>query len=155
MSLLVQYKCEQTLTRIYSIEHKIYQAYKDIGNVSMQDINTSERDRERERAIANTGDLFRGSSTLALRLCLQHYEGFLLKTIPPDHSVPQHLQGVHTRTLGLTSPLTCSRKNKHTQAHQLAEAAPLHRAPTRTRNNKNPQVRLLKYKMNTLVISTL
>ena len=101
---------------------------------------------DRERAIANTGALFQGSCTLALRPRLQHYEGFPLKTIPPDHSVPQHLQGVHTRTLGLTSPLTCSRKNKHTQVHYLAEVAPLHRALIRTRNTANPQVRLLKYK---------
>ena len=40
----------------------------------MQDINK----QEIERAIANTGDLFRGSSTLALRPRLQHYEGFPL-----------------------------------------------------------------------------
>ena len=94
------------------------------------------RDRESN---PNTGDLFQGSSTLALRPRLQYYEGFPLESILPDHSVPQHLQGVHTRTPGLTSPLTCSRKNKHTQAHWLAEAAPLHRAPTRIRNNTNPQ----------------
>ena len=48
----------------------------------MQDINTSEI----ERAIANTGDLFWGSSTLTLHLRLQHYEGFPLETIPQDHS---------------------------------------------------------------------
>jgi len=37
--------------------------------------------------------------------------------IPPDHLVPQHLQGVHTRTLGLSSPFTRSRKNYTPQAH--------------------------------------
>ena len=66
--------------------------------MSMQDIKTSKR--KRERTIANTGDLFRGSSTLALRPRLQHYEGFSLESIPPDHSVPQHLQA-----LGLPSPV--------------------------------------------------
>ena len=81
----------------------------------MQDINTSER--ERERAIANTGELFRGSSTLALRPRLQHYEGFPLKSIPPDHSVPQHLQGVHIRTLGHTNSFILFRKNYTPQAH--------------------------------------
>ena len=76
----------------------------------MQDINTM---RDRERAIANMGDLFRGSSTLALRPCLQHYEGFPLESIPPDHSVPQHLQGVHTETLGLTSPSLVPTRTTH------------------------------------------
>ena len=57
----------------------------------------------RERAITNMGELFRGSSTLALRPRLQHYEGFPLESIQQDHPVPQHLQRVHTRTLGLTS----------------------------------------------------
>jgi len=45
------------------------------------------------------GELFRDSSTLALRPRLQHYEGFSLKSIPLDHSMLQHLQRVHTRTL--------------------------------------------------------
>ena len=38
--------------------------------------------RDKERAIANTGDLLRGSSTLALRPRLQHYEGFSLENDP-------------------------------------------------------------------------
>ena len=63
-----------------------------------------ERERERERAIANMRDLFRGSSTLTLRPRLKHYENFSLESIPPDHSEPQRLQGVHTRTIRLTSP---------------------------------------------------
>ena len=98
MALLVEYKCDQTIPSIY----QLYQAFKDKDNVIMQDIIISER--QRERAIANTGDLYRSSSTLALRPRLQHYEGFPLESIPPDHSVPQHLKGVPTRTLGLSSP---------------------------------------------------
>ena len=43
MALLVEYKCEQTIPKHITIEYKIYQAYKDIGNVCMKDINTSER----------------------------------------------------------------------------------------------------------------
>ena len=83
----------------------------------MQACKTQVRDRERERAITNMRDLFRGSSTLALRPYLQHYEGFSLKTIPPDHSVPQHLQGEFTlELLGLSTPFTRSRKNTP-QAH--------------------------------------
>jgi len=35
------------------------------------------------------GELFRGSSTLTLHPRLQHYEGFPLESIPPDHSVTQ------------------------------------------------------------------
>jgi len=67
----------------------------------------------RERAIANTGDLFRGSSTFALRPRLQHYEGFSLKTIPLDHSVSQHLQRVHTRTLGPANPSLVPARTTH------------------------------------------
>ena len=44
------------------MKHKYIKHIKEIDNISMQDINT----REIERAIANTGDLFRGSSTLTL-----------------------------------------------------------------------------------------
>ena len=36
------------------------------------------------------------------------------------------------------------------QARKLAEAAPLDQALTRTRNNANPQVRLLNYKDETI-----
>ena len=48
----------------------VYQAYNDKHNKSMQDIN-KEIERERVR-IANTRDLFRGSSTLALHPRLRH-----------------------------------------------------------------------------------
>ena len=43
MALLIEYKCEQSNPKHITIKHKIYQAYKDESNVSMQDINTSER----------------------------------------------------------------------------------------------------------------
>jgi len=46
----------------YQLNTSKYQAYKDKNNMNMQDINTSEL---RERwAIANTEELFRGSSHL-------------------------------------------------------------------------------------------
>ena len=64
------------------------------------------------RAIANTGDLFRDSSTLALRPRLQHLKDFHYKPIPPDHSVPQHLQ------------LSDSLVRTHRKPHKLAEDAP-------------------------------
>ena len=51
-------------SQAYINKHTMYQACKYESNVSMHDINTSKG--ERERAIANTRDLFRGSSTLAL-----------------------------------------------------------------------------------------
>ena len=93
-----------------NLSTSIYQASNEYDNKSMQDIN---KVRDRERTIANTGDLFRGSSTLALRPRLQHYEGILLESILPDHLVSQHLQGVHTRTLGLTSPSLVPARTTH------------------------------------------
>ena len=59
-------------------------------------------------------DLFRGSSTLALRPCLQHYEGFALKSIPLDLSVPQHLQGEFIlELLRLSSPVHTASPQAH------------------------------------------
>ena len=142
MALLVEYKYEQTILKHASMQAQVYQASKNISIASKQDINTSERQRERNRKHERFILRFEHTCSTSPPSTL---EGFPLKSIPPDHSVPQYLQGVHTRTLGLTSPLTCSRKNKHTQVRKLVEAAPLHRALTRTRNNANPQVRLLKY----------
>ena len=43
MALLVEYKCEQTIPKHITILARVYQASKDNGNVSMQDIKTSER----------------------------------------------------------------------------------------------------------------
>jgi len=43
MALLVEYKCEQTIPKYITIKHNENQAYKDESNMSMQDINTSER----------------------------------------------------------------------------------------------------------------
>ena len=77
-------------------------------------MKTSER--EREWAIANTGDLFQGSSTLALCPRLQHYEGFSLKLIPLDTRC-RNSYNKFTLELQTCKSLTCSRKNntrKHT-----------------------------------------
>ena len=46
----------------------------------MQDIKTQVR--EGEIAVTNTGELFRGLSTLTLHPRLQHYEGFPLENDP-------------------------------------------------------------------------
>jgi len=43
MALLVEYKCEQIIPNIYQFEHKYISSNKDESNISMQDINTSER----------------------------------------------------------------------------------------------------------------
>ena len=51
MALLVQYKCEQTIPAYINLNTSIYQAYKDEGNISMQDINTSEREQSQTREI--------------------------------------------------------------------------------------------------------
>jgi len=37
MTLLVEYKCEQTIPRIYSIKHKYIKDIRDMNNMSMQD----------------------------------------------------------------------------------------------------------------------
>ena len=59
------------------------------------------------------GELFRGSSTLALRSRLQHYEGFPLELIPQDRLVLQHLQRALSRALGLTSPSLIPARTTH------------------------------------------
>ena len=71
---------------------------------------------EREMSNTNTGDLFRGSSTLALRSRLQHYEGFPLKR---SHMITRCRNTYNKLPQELLDPqvLTCSRKNntrKHT-----------------------------------------
>jgi len=43
MTLFIEYKCEQNNPKHITIKHKIYQAYKEISNVNMQDISTSQR----------------------------------------------------------------------------------------------------------------
>jgi len=43
MALLVEYECEQTIQVYINLSTSIYQAYKEISNVSIQDINTSDR----------------------------------------------------------------------------------------------------------------
>ena len=90
MVLLVEYKCEQTIPSIYQLSTRNIKQVKDINNKHMQDIKTSER--EREMSNHKHGNLFRGSSTLVLRSRLQHFEGLSLESIPQDHSVPQHLK---------------------------------------------------------------
>ena len=69
----------------------------------MQDIKRKKREGARERrelrdsgSNPNTKICFEVRAT-ALRPRL-HTEGFPLESIPPDHSVPQHQQRVHTRT---------------------------------------------------------
>ena len=117
-----------------TIRHTIYQAYKCNDNNSMQDINKGERDR----AIANTRDLFRGSSTLALYPRLRHTKDFhynrshwiircrntyklsdsLVRTHrKPTGSPRPHLkQRVRTRTRNTESPLGPETMRTHTSA---------------------------------------
>ena len=77
----------------------------------MQDINKRQRERERESNRKHKGFVSRFEHTCSTSLPSTH-EGFSLKSIPPDHLVPQHLQA-----LGLPSPYT-------RKPHKLAEAAP-------------------------------
>ena len=72
-----------------------------------------------------------------------------LKIISLDHSVPQHLQRVHTKTLELTSPLTYSHKNntRNTLACQGRTSTPSsHKNSSQTRTHKFAS---LNTKMNT------
>ena len=62
------------------------------------------RDREREREQSQTRDICFEVRAHLLYNPAFTLERFSLKSIPPDHSVPQHLQGVPTRTLELSSP---------------------------------------------------
>ena len=47
MALLVEYKCEQTI-QAYNNLAQVYQAYKEINNISMPNINTSESERDEQ-----------------------------------------------------------------------------------------------------------
>ena len=88
-----------------------------MNNMSMQDINTSEL---REMSNHKHGRIISSFEPLALRLCIHDNEGFPLKMILKDHSVPQHLQRDPSRTLGLTSfSLVPARTtlNANSQAH--------------------------------------
>jgi len=81
---------------------------------------------------------------------------WMISTIPitQDHSLPQPYNELPQKLLDPQVPHLFPQE-QHTHAHYFIEAAYLHRAPTRTRHNTNPQVRLLKYKDEHLVISTL
>ena len=119
MALLVEYKCEQTIPKDITIQHKIYQAYKDESNISMQDIKTSERQREREQS--QTREIcFEVRAPLLYVPAFNTMKDFHYKPIPPDHSVPQHLQGVHTRILGLTSRSLVPSRTTHRKHTSLS-----------------------------------
>ena len=151
MALLVEYKCEQTIPKHITIQHKMYQAYTDESNISMQDINTREREIEREQ-----------SQTLEIcfevRAPLLYVPAF--NTMKDFHENRSHQTTRYRNTykeftlelLDSLVPLLAPVRTNTPQARKLAEAAPLHRVLTRTRNNANPQVRLLKYKIELQVI---
>jgi len=110
MALLVKYKCEQTIPSIYQLSTRNIKQVIDINNKHMQDINTSEREmsnRKHGRFVSRFEHTCSTSPPSTL------WRIFTI-TILQDHSVPQHLQWVHTRTLGLTSPsLIPSRTTQH------------------------------------------
>ena len=127
---------------------QVYQAYKDIGSVSMQDINTSERQREQSQTreicfevrapllyipTFNTMKDFNQNRSHRITRCRNTYKECTLELL--DSLVPSLVPARTTHA----SILAC-------------RGRPLHCASTRTRNNTNPQVRLLKYKVEHLVI---
>ena len=80
----------------------------------MKDIKTQVCVREREISNRKHGRLFSRFEHTCSTSPPSNYEGFPLKSILQDHSMPQHLQQVHTRTLGLTSPsLVPARTTQH------------------------------------------
>ena len=117
--------------------HKIYQAYKrDKQYKHPRYINTSERDMSNRKHGRIISRFEHPCSTSPP----QRYEGFSLKSIPQDHLVPQHLQRVHTRNLGLTS---FSLVPARTTQHELTSSPRLHLYNT------------LQYKVEHLMISSL
>ena len=46
MALLIEYKCEQTIPNIYQLSTRNIKQVIDINNKRMQNINTSERDKQ-------------------------------------------------------------------------------------------------------------
>ena len=114
--------------------HKVYLAYKDEHNLSMQDIKT-----ERESEQSQTQGICFEVRAHLLYIPAFTLEGFPLESIPPDHSVPQHLQGEFTlELLGLSSPRTHLKPTSSPRPHLK------HQVHTRTRNTANTHVRLLK-----------
>ena len=113
---------------------------------SMQDIN-KETKRERERAITNTRDLFRGSSTLALHPRLRHTKDFhynrsqwITRCRNTYNEFPLELLGlslVRTHRKPTSSPRPHLKHGVHTRTRN-------YQVHTMTRNNANTHVRLLK-----------
>ena len=90
---------KQTTQAYTSMKHKYI---KHIKKWTIYACKIYKHKRERERkANANTGELFRGSSTLVLRHRLQHYEGFYYNN--------------PARSLGAATPTTSSLKNSWTR----------------------------------------
>ena len=106
--------------------------------------------RDRERSIANTGDLFRGSSNLALRPRLYHYEGFPLESI---HRITRcrntYKASSHLNSLDSLVPLLVPART-HGKPTSSPRLHLKHRVHTRTRNTANTLVRLLKEQRRSL-----
>ena len=113
-----------------SIKHTIYQACKDKHKRSMQDIN---KEIERESNHKHKGFVSRFEHPYSTSPPSTHEE-FPLCLIPMDHSsVPQHLQA-----LELPSPVHNASPTSSPRPHLKP------RVHTRTLNNANTLVRLLK-----------
>ena len=150
MALLVKYKCEQTIPKHITIKHKYkYQAYEDKDNKSMQDINKSKRQRVSNRKHGRFVSRFEHTCSTSPP---SHLKDFHYKPILPDHSVPQHLQGVPTRTLGLSSPFTRSRKNKHTASPLACRGRTSTTSSHQNSKHREPASPPPQNKMSTLVI---
>ena len=110
-------KISNNSKQIYQLNTSIYQTYKDMNNISMQD---KKYKREERWSITNTGELFRGLSHLLYILTFTATKEFPLKMILQDHSVPQYQQRAPSRTLGPASPSLVPARTTH--ASKLAEA---------------------------------
>ena len=120
---------------VYQLSTQVYHAYKDEHNLSMQVINKRESEQSQIQGIC-----------FEVRAPLLYIPAFDTRRISTIIDPTGSLGAATPTTLGLPSPYT-------PQAHRLAEATPQtksshpnpkHRVHTRTRNNANTHIRLLK-----------
>ena len=154
MTLSVEYKCEQTNnSSIYvNLAQENIKHIRNMNNKHMQDTKHKWERKISNRKYRRFVSSFEHTCSTSPPSTL---EGFPLKSIPPDHSVPQHLQGVPTRTLGLSSPSLVPARTTHRKHASLPRPHLYKELSLELETIANTQVRLLKAKMKTLVITTL
>ena len=112
------YKISNNHKHIYQLRTSKYQAYK-----RCKWYKHARYKLKWEREISNHkhGRIISRFEPLALHSRLHRNEGFSLKLIPQNHSMPQHLQ-VLSRILGPSSPSFVPTRTIHTRTHKFVEA---------------------------------